>query len=128
MRIAIISLVMTLLMIGEHCTYQNMNVEEVVYCHQMESNTDENSSSLGNCEHFISESYHWFPNVWENPSFSYNMITVVRQLPEHISLKEFYTKHTFKNKISFLETVFNICHSLKLYNGYYLFGFGKLRC
>jgi hypothetical protein len=128
MRIAVISLVMTFLMINETCTYMDMHAQEVVYYRSVESNTDAIPSSIDDCKHFISETSNWFPNVWEKPCFSYNIVSVVRQLLENISFKEFYTKNTLKNKIIFLETVVNVCHSLKLYNGYYIFGLGKLRC
>ncbi|MDR0604595.1 MAG: hypothetical protein LBG80_09865 [Bacteroidales bacterium] len=128
MRIVIISLVMTLLMMGKNCTYIDINVQTLSLCHQVESNQDTGQSSFNDCEHFISESSQWLPNAGEKPVFSYNIISFVRQLPENISFKEFCVKRLIKSRIFLRETVFSFCHALKLYNGYYTFGIGKLRC
>jgi hypothetical protein len=128
MRIGIISLAMILLMVGKNCTDININVQGLLFCHQMETNMDTDQSSVDDCGHFIAESSQWSPNAGEKPVFSHNIVTVVRQLSEKISLKKFCVKQLIKIRLYLRETVFRFCHSLKLYDGYYTFGIGKLRC
>jgi hypothetical protein len=115
-------------MLGKPCTCLDVCVQKLSLCHQIETETNSSSSSIDDSRHFISESSQWFPNAGEKPIFSYNIVSVVRQLPENISCKAVYIKQVLKNKLFRLETIVNVCHSIKLYHRYYTLGIGKLRC
>jgi hypothetical protein len=128
MRIGFIYLVLMSLMIGRDCSSMNRDVQNAVFCRQTESAMDTSQSFIDDSQHYISESSQWFPNTWEKPAFSFHIVSVVRQLPDNISFKELHIKHTVKNKLFLRNIVFHICHSLKLYNRYYILGIGKLRC
>jgi hypothetical protein len=128
MRITIISLIVTFLMMGKTCAYMDVCAQKLSFCHQIEFKTDSSQSSIEDSRHFISESSQWFPIAGEKPVFSYNIISIIRQLPENISFKEFHIRHILKNRLFLLDTVVNVCHSLKLYHRYYTLGLGKLRC
>jgi hypothetical protein len=128
MRIGFIYLVLIFLMTGMDSTSMAIGMQSPVLCSQIEADMNTSSSSIEDCQHYISESSQWFPNTWEKPAFSYHIVSITIQLPDNISFKEFYIKHILKNKLSLCNTIFYVCHSLKLSHGYYTLGIGKLRC